>query len=73
MNINAARAGVHTQSAPKHIAHTVLTRGRATIMALFTPLKQKTLSFLCDVPKMVIICSNAKKGRRERDKNSGAE
>lgn len=66
MNINAAPA-------PKHTAHTVLTRGRATIMALFIPLKQKTLSFFCDVPKMVIVCSNAKKGRRERDKNSGAE
>lgn len=34
LNTNGGRAGVHTQAAPRHIAHTVFTTGRATITAL---------------------------------------
>lgn len=39
----------------------------------FHTTESKDTFTLGDVPKIVIMCSNVKKGRIERDKNSGAE
>lgn len=63
--------GAHTVSTQTHGTYSVNKR-QGHNYGPFHTTEAKDTFILCDVPKMVIICSNAK-GRRERDKNSGAE
>lgn len=71
VNTNGARAGVHTHTASTQTYSVNERQGRN--YGLFHTAESKDTFPLGDVPKLVIICSNVKKGRMERDKNSGAE